>query len=106
MADEKSGARYARAVGRKGLGAADEMDWLIQDINKTLKIWGHAGGAGGHLILKPDGEPALMAVKNAVMQYHGGVCIPEQPAQGEKAENGLIEKAWKTIREYFCTFLS
>ena len=23
MADEKSGARYARAVGRKGLGAAD-----------------------------------------------------------------------------------
>ena len=35
-----------------------------------------------------------------------GVCIPEQPAQGEKAENGHIEEAGKTIREYFCTFLS
>ena len=106
MADEKSGARYARAVGRKGPGTADEMDWLVQDISKTLKSWGRTGGSGGHLIFKSDGEPALMAVKNAVMQYHGGVCIPEQPAEGEKAENGLIEEAGKTIREYFCTFLS
>ncbi len=72
MAAEKSGARYARAAGKKGLGVADEMDWLIQDIGNTLKSWGHAGGAGGHLILKSDGEPALMAVKNAVMQYHRG----------------------------------
>ena len=44
MADERSGTRYARAVGKKGLGTADEMDWLIQDISKTLKSWGHAGG--------------------------------------------------------------
>ena len=26
-------------------------------IIKTLKSWGHAGGAGGHLILMSDGEP-------------------------------------------------
>ena len=71
MADEKSGARYARAVGKKGLGEGDEMDWLIQDVSKTLKSWGHTGGSAGHLIFKSDGEPALMAVKNAVMQYHG-----------------------------------
>ena len=32
MADEESGARYARAVGKKELGVADEMGWLIQDI--------------------------------------------------------------------------
>ena len=106
MADERSGARYARAVGKKGLGAGDEMDWLVRDISKTLKSWGHTGGPGGHLIFRSDGEPALMAVKTAVMQYHGGVCIPENPAQGEKAENGLIEESGKTIREYFCTFLS
>ena len=67
MADEKSEARYARAVGKKGLGVSHEMDWLIEDISKTLKSWGHAGGTGGHLILKPDGEPALLQLKNAVM---------------------------------------
>ena len=56
--------------------------------------------------MKSDGELAILAVKNAVMQYHGGVCIPEQPAKGEKAENGLVEEAGKTIREYIGTFLS
>ena len=37
-----------------------------------LRAWGHAGGAGGELIVKSDGEPALLAVKGAVMKRHGG----------------------------------
>ena len=82
------------------------MDWLIEEISTVMKGWGHAGGSEGEVIMKSDGEPAILAVKNAVMQYHGGVCIPEQPAKGEKGENGLIEEARKTIREYICTFLS
>lgn len=40
----------------------------------------------------------MLAVRNAVMKYHGGIMIPEGPAKGEKAENGLIEEACKTIR--------
>ena len=34
-----------------------------------------------------------MVVKDAVMRYHGGKIVPETPAVGEKAENGLIEEA-------------
>ena len=105
IVDERSGSRYARLVGRKGLGSDGEMDWLVEDILITLKGWGHAGGAAGHVIMKSDGEPAILAVKNAVMQRLGGVCVPEQPAKGEKAENGRIEEAGKTIRQLFCTFL-
>ena len=105
IVDEKSGSRYARLVGKKGLSGDGEMDWLVEDIVTTLKGWGHAGGAAGHLILKSDGEAAILAVKNAVMQRLGGTCIPEQPAKGEKAENGRIEEAGKTIRQLFCTFL-
>ena len=75
-------------------------------MSAVLKSWGHSGGTGGEIILKSDGEPALVAVKEALMKYHGGVVIPEQPAKGEKAENGLVEEAGKTIREYVCTFLS
>ena len=56
--------------------------------------------------MKSDSEPATMAVRNAGMKYHGGIMIPESPANGDKAENGLIEEAGKTIREYVCTFLS
>jgi len=106
IADERSGSRYARAVGCKGLGDGGEMDWLIEDISTIMKSWGHGGGTGGELIIKTDGEPALLAVRNAVIKYHGGVIVPEAPAKGEKAENGLIEEAGKTVREYVCTVLS
>ena len=61
---------------------------------------------GSELIMKSDGEPALLAVRNAVLKWHGGIMIPEAPAKGEKAGNGLIEEAGKTVREYFCTFPS
>ena len=77
VADERTGSQYVRAVGVKGLGEANSMDWLVQDLSHTLKSWGHAGGAGGEVIIKSDGEPALLAVRNALMRYHGGVMIPE-----------------------------
>ena len=32
--------------------------------------------------------------------------VPEQPTKGEKAENGLVEVAGKTIRKYTCTVIS
>ena len=83
--DERSGSRYARLVGKKGLGTDGEMDWLVEDILITIKSWGHAGGSPGHVIMKSDGEPSILAVKNSVMQRLGGVCVPEQPAKGEKA---------------------
>lgn len=106
MADEESGSRYARAVGQKGLGDGQEMSWLIEDMCTQLRAWGRAGGAGGELIVKSDGEPALLAVKGAVMGHHGGKVVPEQPARGENAENGLIEEAGETAREYACAFIS
>ena len=56
--------------------------------------------------MKPDGEPPMVALGDAVMKYHGGLFIPDRPAKGVKAENGLIEEAGKTIREYVCTFTS
>ena len=64
--------------------------------------WGHRG----KIILKSDVEPAMLAVRSAVMKYHGGIVIPESPAKGEKAENGLVEEAGKTVREFVCTFIS
>ena len=62
------------------------MNWLIEDISKALKSWGHTGGPGSELIGKTDGEPAIVALREAFMKYHGGIMIPETPAKGEKAE--------------------
>lgn len=57
---------------------------LIQDVSATLKSRGHTGGMESELIMKSDGEPALLAGISAVMKYHGGIMIPEAPATGEK----------------------
>ena len=46
MADERTGSRMARLTGRKGLGEYGEMDWLLEELSKTLKGWGHTGGPG------------------------------------------------------------
>ena len=61
MLDEKTGDKYARAVGQKGLGGgSEEMQWLVADLHEELKAWGHHGGDGGHIILKSDNEnPSL-----------------------------------------------
>ena len=34
MIDEQYGNRYMRAVGKKGLGEGNEMDWLIKDMHE------------------------------------------------------------------------
>ena len=100
MVDEETKEKYARAVGRKGIGTQGEMDWLIKDISSELKVWGHVGGDGSTLICKCDGESAITAVRDAVSRFHGGRVIPEAPAKGESQSNGIVEEAGKTIREY------
>ena len=98
MIDEGTGNKYMRAVGRKGLGEGGEMDWLIKDMHEELKSWGHPGGEDNELILKSDGEPAIIALRERLSRYHGGKITPEQPPRGESSSNGKVEEAGKTIR--------
>ena len=97
MVDESTGNKYMRAVGKKGLGEGNEMEWLIKDMDDELKGWGHPGGAGDRLIMKSDGEAAMVAVREALAKYHGSIS-PEQPPKGESQANGVVEEAGKTVR--------
>ena len=99
MACEEKNEKYARVVGKKGLGQ-DNLEWLIKDICAELKVWGHPGGEKGVIIIKSDGERAIGAVREAVSKFHGGRVIPEAPAKGESQSNGIVEEAGKTVREY------
>ena len=72
MVNEETGDKYARAVGQKGLCPDNDMDWLVKDMDLELKPWGHQGGTGGHIILKSDGEPAIISLRDAIGKYHGG----------------------------------
>ena len=35
IVDEQTGDSYARAVGQKGAGGSGEMEWLLNDIDKS-----------------------------------------------------------------------
>ena len=65
------------------------MSLLIEDMCTQLRGGGRAGGTGGELIVKFDVEPAMLAVRSAMMKYHGGKVVPDPPAKEEKSENGL-----------------
>ena len=105
MLDETTDNRYMRAVNRKGLGDGNEMEWLVKDMHEELKSWGHAGGDGGELILKSDGEPSIRALRDALGRYHGGKVTPELPPPGESQSNGRVEEAGKTLRGYIKVFM-
>jgi hypothetical protein len=100
MKDESTGNRYMRAVGKKGVGITDgnDMEWLIKDLSEELKSWGHPGGVNGNIVMKTDGEPAVVALREAVARYHGGVVTPEQPPPGESQAMGAEEESGKTMR--------
>ena len=49
------------------------------------------------MILKSDGEPAIVSVRTALGQFHGGRVIPETPPRNESQSNGIVEEAGKTI---------
>ena len=100
VTDEDAGDKYARAVGRKGVGEHGEMDWLIRDISLELKSWAHQGGSGNRMIMKADGERSLKALRDAVARYHGGIIVPEVSARGESQSNGVAEQAAQVVAEF------
>ena len=64
-----------------------------------MKSWGYPGGGSNALILKSDGEPAIIAVREALARCHGGRVTPELPPVGEHQANGTAEEAGRTVRD-------
>ena len=82
MVDESTGNKYMRAVPYKGLGVEGDQSWLVKGMHQELEAWGHPGGGQNPLILKSDGEPAIVAVREALARCHGGRITQEQPRMG------------------------
>ena len=68
IVDESTGSKYMRAVDHKGLGSDGDNSWLVKDMHQELKAWGYPGGAQTELIMKSDGEPAIVAVREALAE--------------------------------------
>ena len=52
------------------------------------------------MILKSDGEPAIVAVREALARCHGGRITPVQLPRGEHQANGLAEVTGRHIRDH------
>ena len=56
-------------------------------------------GGRNAIILRSDGEPAIVVVREALARCHGGIVTPQQPPRGEHQGNGAAEEAERTIRD-------
>ena len=73
---------------REGTDWGSTADLLVEDITTTLKSWGHTGGVDAELIVKSDGEPAIVALREAFIRYHGGIVIPGAQPRGQRQKMG------------------
>ena len=100
MVDETTGHKYMRSVQHKGLGSDGNHSWLIKYMHPEPRSWVHPGGGTNALILKSDGETAIVAVREALARCHGGRVTPEQPPPGEHQANGLAEATGRHVRDH------
>ena len=63
MVDASTGNKYMRMVEHRGLEGEGDYSWLVKDMHQELKSWGHPGGGQNNIVLKSDGEPAIVAVR-------------------------------------------
>ena len=60
---------------------------MTKDLEEELKAWGHTGGTNGHLIMKCDNEPAIIALKAATKAERTEATILEESLVGEGQAN-------------------
>ena len=60
------------------MGEGGERLWLARQASDELKTWGRTGVAEGRIVLKSDGEASVVALRDALVRFHGGVCVSTQ----------------------------
>ena len=72
--------------------------WLVKDLHEELKSRGRTGGASGNVVIKTDGEASIVALRDALARYHGGIVTPEVPPTGESQAHGSAGANGKRMR--------
>ena len=76
MLDEATGNEHAMMADEIGPGKKGDLTWPMKDVHEELNSWGHPGGTRDQFKLKCDGGRALVALRKAVADIHGG-CFPQ-----------------------------
>ena len=86
--DEASGCVAAHVCSQKG--ASDQ--WLVSRICDDLDMFGHT-----EIVLKSDGEPAIVQVQNAVKGTRNHPTICQNPPAYDPQANGSAERAVQEV---------
>ena len=93
MPAERGQNRYMRATGKKGLGEGKEMEWLMKDMHAELKPWGYPGGGENPIMMRSVGEPSIVAVREALSRYHGGLVPPKRKVPRMERQKKLAKQS-------------
>ena len=86
--DVQTRMHFAHVAPRKGMPDAHAAEEMTQDIKKL---------GYGDVILKSDGEPALIATQEEVQRRRGQKTVLENSPVGDSRANGHAERAAQTI---------
>ena len=93
MVDSKSSSMYALPTERKGV-VPWVLKWIIEKMNDM-------GYAGVKLTVKSDGEPAIVALVEALAVARKAETVPIRSPARESRCNGKVERAVRTWRGQF-----
>ena len=83
---------HGHIVNEKGVGDG----WIVSKLMEDIDILGYT-----LLMLKGDGEPALVQVMNEVKRQRSHKTILEHPLAYDPMSNGAVEKA---VDQFVCQF--
>ena len=86
--DESTGCKLSYRVESKGIQDA----WIVKRLVRDFEELGRRD-----IILKTDGEPAMLALQRAIAQERPGITKPENPPSYNPASNGACEKAVQDV---------
>ena len=86
--DEHTGCKMSCRVESKGT----QDTWIVKRLVRDFEELGRRD-----IILKTDGEPAMLALQRAIAQERPGITKPENPPSYNPASNGACEKAVQDV---------
>lgn len=85
------GPYSAHIVPKKGIG----QGWIVQQLLRDLRKW----GLRGKLLLRSDGEPAILDLLSRVADLRKSETLMESSAPTDSRSNGLAERAIQSVEK-------
>ena len=92
MRDHNTGMLAGHLIKCKG----DSDEWLVKRLTSDIADWGRTD-----IILKTDGEPAIIGLQRAISEGRSHDTVPENPPAYSPQSNGVAERQCRDLHASF-----